>query len=1393
MHMKKIKILVCSIIILLCSSFSVCMECFAADEKSDGFKSYTTKASFGDYTYDRYFVFSSQNDASNLVVLEDGTYMRVHEKFIDKKIIVEYYDKKFKLTGTRNIKYQLDRYCGFYSDGKYNYMIFAQNNPNKDNNKVVCLVVKYSKNWKILGKCAIKNTNVTKYMNYTGTSMLADSGKLYIRSAREMYNGHQANITYIIRISDMKLLEKYDQIEHNKYGYVSHSFAQFLAKDGHNIITADHGDAFPRGVVIQDSALEKKKLVFKCVGKTGENNTGLCLGGLGVSGQSYITVGSSMDQNISNIKDEEFTDHCIRSVKNVFVSVWDKNTDKARTTFLTDYKSCDELHDPYIVEINRNRFVVMWEHNNRVYYVEIDGAGKRVTPIKNVKAHMNVKPVINDGKIVWLSYDKYANITFYTLPVSSLKCKLSTPGGVKFSVESNSIKIKWNSVAGADGYFVYRKQSGASYKKIAVVQDGSKPLYYDKNVKDGQVYTYTIKAYRKQGKTVKSGIKKSGWSQRYLATVTVKSVFNTSNGINITWANMKAEQGYYLYKKENDGKFTKIATLKANKTSYEDKNVSRDNMYTYYVIQYRGKSLKSKGNIQKKSAYYVEKPGISKVSVGEDSIKLELFGESDRYTYIYRSVDNGKYKKIATFKQNEIVYYDRDVSEGKLYRYRIIERYKGSNSIPSDTVTKTYLKKVNINNIVNGKKNVELSWTTNKNATKYYVYRKDASYLPYKRIAIVNGSQNTSYVDIEVGNKNTVTYTVRAVDSYSISSASPEQTIEHLDEPVINKVSVGAGKIDVSITIPNNCGVDLYRKTDNDDFVKIKHFTNNYTYSYEDSDVVSGKTYTYAAQAVDGEYKSSMSESMSATYVCAISGLRAIQNENIVTLSWDKVEGALNYKIYNVCKNDEFIVQTEDTQADIVLEANKDYTFGVMVEGKDYISNIIASKDVFYYIENPEILSVVQEDNKVYISTNISPFYENVSLYRKSSGDYSKVDAGKDSEGVFKDTIPGDGLCYSYKIVATDIYGNKKEVVSDTQVSYVGTVTINSVMYDTDSNTIRVSFDKAEEGAAGYIVYKSTNGSDFTPIKKIDNIEMTTFVDMDFDSNNTYSYKVAVYGGYEGALSNEVKIFIPKSPDGLNVESVDDNYYISWNSVQNCDEYILYIIYPDNIVSRVNVSDTSYVISAHHGISQFYVNSYVDGVESKWTGNYIRAGYVINSERIYFSYIEDGFKIQYDEIQNVDGYALFKHDGEEEKFVAYIEDSAVLEYDDTELDSGTTYEYRLCGFIDDGDKRYLSSGIKLRKIKFMERPKIVQLTAGNGQVNITWSQVGGAVRYTLCRREKGKNWSPYAGGITDNSYTDTGVTVGTQYEYAVIAFSAEPTFSSYFDWDKSEGDKITAE
>ena len=237
-----------------------------------------------------------------------------------------------------------------------------------------------------------------------------------------------------------------------------------------------------------------------------------------------------------------------------------------------------------------------------------------------------------------------------------------------------------------------------------------------------------------------------------------------------------------------------------------------------------------------------------------------------------------------------------------------------------------------------------------------------------------------------------------------------------------------------------------------------------------------------------------------------------------VDLEWDKVEGALNYKIYNVCKNDEFIVQTEDTQADIVLEANKDYTFGVMVEGKDYISNIIASKDVFYYIENPEILSVVQEDNKVYISTNISPFYENVSLYRKSSGDYSKVDAGKDSEGVFKDTIPGDGLCYSYKIVATDIYGNKKEVVSDTQVSYVGTVTINSVMYDTDSNTIRVSFDKAEEGAAGYIVYKSTNGSDFTPIKKIDNIEMTTFVDMDFDSNNTYSYKVAVYGGYEGAL-----------------------------------------------------------------------------------------------------------------------------------------------------------------------------------------------------------------------------------------------------------------------------------
>ena len=67
---------------------------------------------------------------------------------------------------------------------------------------------------------------------------------------------------------------------------------------------------------------------------------------------------------------------------------------------------------------------------------------------------------------------------------------LKTPVSAK-----DGINLKWNKIAGAQGYLVYRKTGDGSYSKLITVKGLSKISYVDKSAKKGKKYTYKVKAY----------------------------------------------------------------------------------------------------------------------------------------------------------------------------------------------------------------------------------------------------------------------------------------------------------------------------------------------------------------------------------------------------------------------------------------------------------------------------------------------------------------------------------------------------------------------------------------------------------------------------------------------------------------------------------------------------------------------------------------------------------------------------------------------------------------------------------------------------------------------------------------------------------------------------------
>ena len=244
---------------------------------------------------------------SYLYVNSAGGLTRV--EYIDGAIVAEDYDSAFQLQSSRTIPMELPLWGGFFAGADANYLIFGQENPGESKTAEVIRVVKYSKDWQRQGQASLSGANTT--VPFDAGSLRCDEygGYLYIRTCHEMYRSsdgynHQANVTMAVRQSDMTITDAYYDVMNINYGYVSHSFNQFILVDEDGYIAAlDHGDAYPRGVAFMryysNAGTGKftgsgygpwcsSGVMQEFAGAVGDNTTGATVGGLAETTTHYI-------------------------------------------------------------------------------------------------------------------------------------------------------------------------------------------------------------------------------------------------------------------------------------------------------------------------------------------------------------------------------------------------------------------------------------------------------------------------------------------------------------------------------------------------------------------------------------------------------------------------------------------------------------------------------------------------------------------------------------------------------------------------------------------------------------------------------------------------------------------------------------------------------------------------------------------------------------------------------------------------------------------------------------------------------------------------------------------------------------------------------------------------
>lgn len=176
--------------------------------------------------------------------------------------------------------------------------------------------------------------------------------------------------------------------------------------------------------------------------------------------------------------------------------------------------------------------------------------------------------------------------------IPQLKC--ATPKLKSVTNTATGIKFTWNKVSGADSYTVYKKVGKGSWKAI---KDSIKTTSFtDKNVKSGTTYKYTVKAKNEVGF---SDYNTAGLTIKCIADPVLKAPTSTKKGIVLKWSKVKGAQGYVVYRKADNGNFTRLATIKGlTKITYTDKKAKKGVKYSYKIRAYSGKTYSAQSNVK---------------------------------------------------------------------------------------------------------------------------------------------------------------------------------------------------------------------------------------------------------------------------------------------------------------------------------------------------------------------------------------------------------------------------------------------------------------------------------------------------------------------------------------------------------------------------------------------------------------------------------------------------------------------------------------------------------------------------------------------------------------------------------------------------------------------------
>ncbi|MEJ0099039.1 MAG: fibronectin type III domain-containing protein [Pseudomonadota bacterium] len=793
---------------------------------------------------------------------------------------------------------------------------------------------------------------------------------------------------------------------------------------------------------------------------------------------------------------------------------------------------------------------------------------------------------------------------------------------------------------------------------------------------------------------------------------------------------------------------------------------------------------------------------------GQATLAWSASQRASSYHVKRSTTSGGPFTQIAV--SSAISYTDNSLTNGITYYYVVSAANSGGESADSSQISVTPQAAVTApaaptNPLaIAGNARVTVSWTASSGAVSYSVKRSSTGVAPYDQVGAPTSSP---YVDTTALNGTTYYYVISAINTAGASpdssqvSATPQAAATPPAVPT--NLTATAGNAQVGLTWSGSTGATNY-------YVKrATSSTGTYTQvaissatSLTDSGLSNGTTYYYVVSAANEVGQSANSSLASATpqapatVPAAPGNLSATAGNAQVALTWSASSGATSYNLKRSTTSGgpytQVTTATATSYTNTGLTNNTTYYYVISAvnavgEGANSAQVGATPQAPVVVPSAPTNVLATAGNAQIGLTWSASSGATSYSIKRSgtSGGPYTQV--ARSATASYTDTALTNGTTYYYVVSALNSAGegaNSVQVSATPQAPLVAPATPTNFTVTAGNTQVSLAWS-ASSGAASYNLKRSSTSGG--PYSTITTATSTSYVDAGLTNGTTYYYVIsAVNSAGESAntaqlgATPQAPVVAPSAPTNLVATAGNAQVILGWSASSGATSYNLKrsTSSTGSYSTIATLTTLSYTDDSglSNGTTYYYVvtasNSAGESANSGSASATPQAPIAIPAAPGSLVAVAGNAQatLTWAASSAATSYKLKRSTTSGGPYTT-LTSPTVTSYIDSPLNNGTTYYYVVSAVNSAGESTNSTqvSAAPLAPVVVPAAPTNLVASAGNAQVNLSWSASSGATSYTVKRSTT--SGSGYATVTTSasTSYVDAGISNGTAYYYVVSA------------------------